>query len=89
MSVDLQEAINKDDKIIEEYEKNAFGEMEVTAIEVDTTTKYDKVDEIEEEPKEEPKGATKGKRKAKTDKDEGLSEEVETLDDLFFDTGDY
>lgn len=48
LSVDLQDAISKDDKLIEDYETNDDGVLQVNALEVENTTKYDKIAETEE-----------------------------------------
>lgn len=66
LSVDLQSAIEKDDKIIESFEKGESGNIEVNALEVDNTTKYDNITEDGEIIEETENKGLKGKGTAKT-----------------------
>ena len=68
LSVDLQSALDKDDKIIESYEKGESGMLEINALEVDNTTKYDNLDKGEEIIEEDTNTALKGETKAQTSK---------------------
>ena len=66
LSVDLQDAISKDDKIIEDYETNEDGVLQVNALEVENNTKYDKTSESEEIVENNTKSDLKAKQSPKT-----------------------
>ena len=68
LSVDLQSALDKDDKIIESFEKGESGMLEINALEVDNTTKYDNLDKDKEIIEEDTNTALKGETKAQTSK---------------------
>lgn len=68
LSVDLQSAIDKDDKIIESYEKNENGIVEINALEVENATTTENLSENKETIEESEQNGLRGKTTAKKGK---------------------